>query len=67
MLRPSRHTLAYSAAEAARAAGDQQAAERYLEQSAAILPDFGDVRQRWAVSDRMRTGCPGLLARRSGR
>jgi peptidoglycan/xylan/chitin deacetylase (PgdA/CDA1 family) len=46
ILRPSRHTLAYAAAESARAAGDSLSAERYLEQAAAIQPDYRDTRTR---------------------
>jgi peptidoglycan-N-acetylglucosamine deacetylase len=47
ILRPSRHTLAYAAAAAARAAGENAVAERYFEQAAAIEPGYRDTRAQW--------------------
>lgn len=45
-LQPSRHVLAYTAAESARASGDNQTAERMYELAAALAPDYGDTRAR---------------------
>jgi len=52
ILRPSRCALAYAAAEAARAVGDRDAAERYLEQAAAIDPNYRAARTRLASYSR---------------
>jgi peptidoglycan/xylan/chitin deacetylase (PgdA/CDA1 family) len=45
-LRPSRHMLAFTGAEAARSAGDMASMQRYLEQAAALEPDYKDTRSR---------------------